>query len=533
MRSRLLIGLLVALLLCQQIAPVAAQTDSPPDPRFGVVSAFWLPEEAAALGVGWERILFYWNQIQPTGPDDWNTLHVMEEWLEEADNQGRQVVGLLKNTPAWATDGVPDAGVPRGLDLPIDDPDNLWAAYVRRIARYYGPRGVHNWIIWNEPDIDPGVYGTEWAGSVEEYYRLLKVAYLVLKEEDPQATVHLAGLTYWHDVVSGREQYLRRLLRVAAADPEAEAHDYFFDVISLHIYFRTETVGSIVQQIDDIQKEFGLEKPIWINETNAAPTEDPEWPVTRPQFQLDLEQQAWFIVQAHALGFAAGADSISVYKFFDVNLGPGEESFGLIRADGSLRPGYYAHQTTVRLLQDFTDVTIDSEPERHVVTFEQPRGDTRVLWARTPVSVTLSLPARLDQAQLVSATGEAETIRPSNGVYTVTLEGARCEGECLVGGPPLFLVERLPPPTPTPTPTATATPTPTPTATATPSPSPTATDTPTITPSPTVPPPEATTATPATSVVTTDGADRLSGWWLAGGGLGLVLLLAVWWRRRE
>ena len=114
--------------------PLLVQADDPPtatplpvDPRFGAIESFWAAQEAAELGIGWERILFYWNEIQPKDADDWNTLHVLEEWLVEADTQGRTVVGLLKNTPAWATDGEPFGGVPRGLYLPVDDPDNLWA----------------------------------------------------------------------------------------------------------------------------------------------------------------------------------------------------------------------------------------------------------------------------------------------------------------------------------------------------------------------------------------------------------------------
>ena len=149
------------------IQPAAAQDDdgtATPDPRFGAIESFWAAEEAAELDAGWERILFYWNQIQPTGPDDWNTLHVLEEWLDEANVQDRQVLGVLKNTPewAWSPDGEASAAaVPNGLYLPVNDPDNLWADYTRKVAEYYGPLGVHNWIIWNEPDIDPGVYGYE------------------------------------------------------------------------------------------------------------------------------------------------------------------------------------------------------------------------------------------------------------------------------------------------------------------------------------------------------------------------------------
>ena len=69
----------LALLLLWVARPASAQEEDPApvDPRFGVIEAFWQPEEAAALPVGWDRILFYWNEIQPTGPDDWNTLHVL------------------------------------------------------------------------------------------------------------------------------------------------------------------------------------------------------------------------------------------------------------------------------------------------------------------------------------------------------------------------------------------------------------------------------------------------------------------------
>lgn len=546
-RNRLVLVLLMpTLLLTIMAGDLGAATNHHPDPRFGAASAFWLPERAAALDLGWERILFYWSQIQPSGPDDWNTLHVMEEWLEEAEAQNRQVVGLLKNTPPWATDGVPYGGVPRGLYLPIDDPGNLWAVFVRRIAEYYGPRGVHDWIVWNEPDIDQGVYGSEWAGSVEDYYRLVKVAYLVLKDADPEATIHLAGLTYWHDVVAGREQYLRRFLRVASADPDAQTHGYFFDVISLHIYFRSETVGSIVREIDEIQNSFGLDKPIWINETNAAPTEDPLWPVTRPQFQLDLDHQASFIVQAHALGFAAGAERIGVYKLFDAGLEPGAESFGLIRADETIRPGYYAHQTTIRFLRGFSEVSAERTEQYYDVLFRRPRGTTRVLWARTPMSATLSVPANLPEAALVGATGESRKIKPTDGVYSITLQGADCAAECIIGGPPVFLVEQLPEPTPTPTLTPTSTPTASPTVTATPSPTATATPRPTATPAESATEtPEAQAAVPVEATPTALPAagpapginPTPSALWLIGGGvvLGIVFLAGLtiaFWRRR-
>jgi hypothetical protein len=419
--------------------------ESPPDPRFGVVEAFWDTAAAIEAGVAWERILFQWSQLQPNGPDDWNTLHVPDEWLSWAQAQGREVVGLVKNTPHWATDVDPplEASVPRGLDLPLDDPANTWAAFVRRVATFYGARGVHRWIIWNEPDIPPGVYGQEWAGSAEEYYRLLKVAYLVIKEVDPEARVHLAGLTFWHD-----RGWLRRFLAIATADPDGPAHGYFFDVVSLHIYFQTDTVDYIVNEARAALAAYGLNKPVWINETNASPDVDPEWPLVRPRWRVDLREQASFILQAYALGLAAGTERMGVYKFIDVALPPGGEPFGLLRPDHSRRPAYAAFRLVTQFYAGTRSARISRQPLWTQVALDQGGRTTRVLWARTTAPVTLTLPALTAQATLVDQEGNAQTLTSQNGAYVLTLPGARCADEvagCIIGGPTVLLIEEAPP----------------------------------------------------------------------------------------
>jgi len=556
--------LTVALVLFALLAALSlsarAQEDERVDPRFGVIEAFWQPEEAAELSVGWDRILFYWNEIQPTGPDDWNTLHVLEEWLVEAQARDRMVMGLLKNTPAWATDGEPFSGVPRGLYLPLDDPDNLWAGYVRKVVQYYAPRGVHHWIVWNEPEIAAGVYGHEFSGTTTDYFQLLKVAYLVAKEEDPQSVVHLAGWSYWHD-----PEWLAKFLRVATADPDAAANNYYFDVVTLHIYFRVETVEQLINETWDIQERYGVRKPIWLNETNASPNLDPFWPVERPSFQVDLEQQAWYIVQAHALAYGAQAARVGVYKLLDILLPPGGESFGILRPDGSRRPAFDAYQTTVRYLNGFTyPVGRQQTRDFYSFTFNRTGGVTRVLWARRAVTVTVRVPALANEALLVSATGEEEPLRAVNGYYRVTLGGARCTPECDIGGPPVFIVETglaarptavstvnpaatLATLTPTATPNArltrialSATPTGTPTETATASLTPTPTDTPAPTATP-VPPTATATATVSPSPTPTatpapaagDGGSSISSWLFLGAAVVLAGMLGLVYARRR
>jgi len=126
---------------------------------------------------------------------------------------------------------------------------------------------IKHWIIWNEPDISPDHPGAQFDGSAEDYYRLVKVAAIVAKEVDPDAVIHLGGLTFWHDVVYGREPYLRRLLEVSKSDKDAIPNNFYFDVATVHVYFNSESVYQIVQMQFDILAEFGLSKAIWMNHT--------------------------------------------------------------------------------------------------------------------------------------------------------------------------------------------------------------------------------------------------------------------------
>lgn len=559
----------LALTMTPSATPAPPQTPVV-DTRFGVVEAFWEPEEAADLQVGWDRILFLWHEIQPNGPDDWNTLHVLREWLVDAEENGRSVVGLLKSTPPWAAVSEPYAGTPRGLYLPIDDPDNLWANYVRRVAEYYAPLGVHNWIVWNEPDIAPDAYGHEFGGTMEDYYRLLQVTYLVMKEADPEAVIHLGAVTYWHDPT-----YLRRFLTLVARDPEAAANNYYFDILTLHIYFRPESIPELIGEAYDIQRAVGINppKPIWMNETNARPSMDPDWPVEVVRFHLDLEQQAWYIPQAFALAFAAGAEAAGFYKLIDIHLPPGGESWGLLRPDKSQRPGYRAFQVMVEELSGFLPpVSWQATAVYNQVAFPMPDGVVRLLWAKGPAAVTLEIPALAERAEVVGHMGHRQWVTAVDGRYTLTLDGGKCyRNECDVGGAPIYLVERglagpisdVPAnaaplavatitPTPlvpsSPTPTDTPSPTPSSTPTITPTPLPTNTPTATAMPSQTPPPTAAEVAlvveeetavatatpaspTPAPSPATAPGLS--SYWFFAAAGLLVLFLGALVLRQRQ
>ena len=458
----------------------------PPDRRFGAVEAFRDPVAAAEAGVGWERILFYWSELQPNGPEDWNGYHVPDDWLALASSDGREVVGLLKSTPQWATDGQAGCGVPRGLDLPVGDPSNLWAAFVRRTVSAYSDR-VKHWIVWNEPDIAPDGYGAEWCGTMGEYYQLLKVAYLAAHEVDPNVTIHLTGLTHWHD-----DTTLRRLLGVASQDPTAAANAYYFDVVSLHVYFTTESVPDIVGQTRATLGSYGISKPIWINETNAAPSSDPKQYLPAPNFVVSLEEQAGFLLQTFSLALAEGVERIAVYKMLDDVPELSPEPYGMIRLDSSRRPAFYAFRLITTHYAGTDLASVEWQPEYVVVTLDRSHQMTRVLWARTEADVEATVPALASEARLIDQTGAEQILQPVDGNYVIQLPRAVCADSrgCIIGGPTFLLVEdtgRPPTPTGSPTPEVIESPTSLPEPEM-PSPVPTVTPLPSRTPSPTLPP---------------------------------------------
>jgi hypothetical protein len=472
-----------------------------PDPRFGVIETYAAPDAATTLGAGWTRVTFRWNEIQPEGPHEWIVTPISDQALSKELAHGRQVVGLLVTTPGWATDLDIGPGVPRGLHLPADHPDNLWASFVRTIVSRYAGR-INHWTIWNEPDI-PDTQHMSWGGSVEDFTRLLQVAYTVTKETNPDAVIHMAAVTHWWD-----EDWFGRFLDVLVADPHAAASDYYFDVATLHIYFQPETVYDITAHYADMMHGYGIHKPIWIAETNAAPSQDPAWPVPGAQFDVSLEQQAAYVVQALSLGIAAGAQRIAVYKMADTesDRAANPEPFGLVRADGSRRPAFTAYRTATTYLAGFRGGSWDRRDTISLVTVDRGDRTTTVAWARGAEAQTAMIAARTTRALLVDIQGGAHYVYPERGYYYVDLPPASCTQGCLIGGTPYMLVEGAPasantapvPQSPTPVSTSPAGPVSPTSPPATQEPTPTATPLPTDIPSPVGPESDGTppTATP-------------------------------------
>lgn len=463
MRKHILLILL--LLLAWTVSPARAQD---PDPRFGMVQTYEDLDAAADLGVGFTRIKLYWDVIQPTGPDDWQPANVPDPLLAADLEAGREVVGLIVRTPAWARDPDHPGNDPNQPNLK-DVPDMAaWGEFVARLAEHYQGR-IQRWIIWNEPDVwDAQHPGSTWNGSEADYAALLKTAYLSIKAVDPSMEVYMAGLTYWWDASYDREQYLARLLDVLVAEPDAATHNYYFDGVIYHLYYKPLQIYGVLGEIQALLDAHDLgDKPIWLNETNAPPSNDPIEPPLRgePLFETSLLEQRAFMIQVHAVAFAAGVERVQVYKLYNSTEHPENiPPFGLLRGDKSRRPAYEAYKVVTTYLTDFEAATLYQRGDVTVVVFDQRDQTTTVLWNNAPTPRQVTLNALADAAMLVDAAGQTSPLVARNGVYSLELPPAECFAspwDCFIGGMPRLVIEpggpdQRPPytvrPTPTPVP---------------------------------------------------------------------------------
>ena len=466
-----------------QPTPTTAQpTPTPDNPErfFGAVQAIYNPDRAAQAGVQWERLIFPWSLIQKTGPNTWNDGYFSDQEIKQEAARGIQLVGLATYTPQWATStprSPRPTNVPANLYLAFDDPNNYWGQYMYKLAQRYAGQ-INTWIIWNEPDLYTDQIMYTWDGSITDMYQLVKVGYQAVKKANPNAKVVLPGLTYWLDKTAGRPLYLARFLEAASKDPTAAANGDYFDIVDVHQYTNPLNIYAVTKTYQRAMLAYGLNKPIWVGESNVVPMDDPMNPIG-PAFHATMDQQASYVIQAFALARAAGVERMSIYKLVDEAPEGAHELYGLVRNDGSIRPAFSAYQTAAKyfskpisavytwdgasdpptddqvtaLLNDNANRTQWIWPEA-VNRVEMERGTERdiVVWNASPKLVTAKIPAVAKSAMVVDKFGrDTGEVVNQNGFYQMELYPSadntdpRDPSAYLVGGDPRILVEKVAP----------------------------------------------------------------------------------------
>ncbi len=449
------------------------------DARFGIAEGFRNAETMAEIGAGWERVVLSWADIQPVGPDDFSWLGrtVPPEKLAGELSRGVKVAGLLQFTPTWAQRDPRNGerSVPTNLNLPFDDPDNYWGQFVYQTVKFYRGR-IDEWIIWNEPEFRPtdnGAGGSyTWLGTDAEFARLMKVGYLAAKKANPNAVVSFPGTSYWVEQNAGRAQFYERFLRLVSTDPEARSHNFFHDALALNLYRAPDDLVRVHNVFEQIQARYRVDKPVWLTELNAMPTDDPQAPCAARHaggpIKTTLSQQAAYAIQALALAAATGYERIGFYQMVDGDACAEPELWGVTRDDGTRRPIANTLRTAIRAFSGFTrarflplerptqrwpvwpSVPTSFTPNWQVyqVIFDLPGGRrVTVLWNGDGTPLRVRVPRHSPAARLLDRLGGTVPLTGDQDGWLVSLPAATAHfsgdppGYYFIGGDPLLLIE--------------------------------------------------------------------------------------------
>jgi hypothetical protein len=461
--------------------PLPLQTPNPGglDARFGVAEGFRDPSVMADIGAGWERVVLSWGDIQPDGPDDFSWLGrtLPPRALAGELNRGVRMAGVLQFTPNWAATNLQDPGrsVPRNLDLADDDPRNYWGRFVYETVRYYADR-IDEWIIWNEPEFHPtdaaGTGSYTWLGTDEQFARLMEVAYRAGRRANPHARIAFPGTSYWVDQNAGRPQFYERYLRLMAQRADAREAGFFHDAVPLNLYRAPDDLVRLHQYFAAVQKRYGVDKPMWLLELNAMPTDDRSIPCAELHagnpIQTTQVQQAAYAIQALAVAAAVGYERIGFFQMLDDNPCKQSAVWGVVRDDGSSRPVARTLRTAVRTYSGFLDarfVPLSRKPARwaawpddpgsftpswqvYQVVFDLPAGRrATVLWNGDGTPLRVRATRRGRPARVMNAQGDSEPAVSSGADWAIDLPAASAhfagdpDGYYFIGGEPRILIE--------------------------------------------------------------------------------------------
>jgi hypothetical protein len=392
----------------------------PFDPWLSIAS------ESGAHTVRWQ---FNWRdaEISP-GVWDWRA---SDDPVSAWNEAGIQIHAILHNPPDWSK---ANSGglVPTNYALPWDDPANGWGQFCYRFAQRYKGQ-IASYEIWNEPDLNQ-----YWESSASEYYQLMKTCYKAIKAADPNVTVAMAGM-----VLVVERDFFPTVVRLAAEDPEGPANNFFFDVSAIHMYADPNLVYSLTVYTRRILSTYGMDyKPIWITETNIALAGHGRF-MQADWGHVSEQEQSWYVLQASANAFAAGADRLMFFRLADDGM---DESFGLVHQNGSARSGYKALQIATALMHNVVEAR--REIRQNVVITHLLRSDGArvvVLFSEAGSGLNIDLEATQAAAVLIDSSGRASTIGAQDGLYTIGVPPAVnrdfSRGHAL-GGPVVILLEQ-------------------------------------------------------------------------------------------
>lgn len=277
-------------------------------------------------GVGWVRMDFLWEDIEPREGD--LKFAKYDEIVDLLTRSNIKILGLLNYSISWAS--------PCGK-WNYPSPNNKafinYAVFV--IGRYKDK--VKYWEVWNEPDSP--IYWEPQDG-LKSYCVLLKEVYIAAKKRDPDCMILNGGLA--SGLVSVNRLY------------DHGAKDYF-DILNIHSFespLHPDAIKRVTAYPRSVQKIMARNgdshKKIWITEIGSPGVKSGLqvknwWLGDNPN---ELKQAQWVREVYAELTQNKAVERIFWAYFRDCkdHWDNGIDYFGLVRWDFSKKPAYFAYK---------------------------------------------------------------------------------------------------------------------------------------------------------------------------------------------
>ncbi|MHB1923559.1 MAG: GH39 family glycosyl hydrolase [Acidimicrobiales bacterium] len=353
---------LVAVLLAAPAATAAGTSSGPPPLHFGVVDGNLLSETPdqinadldtqASLGVTYIREQLSWAALEPEpGVYRWSQMDAIVSGIAA---HHMHLLALIDFTPGWAQ----PVGCNSFKCAPADP--SRFAAFAAAAAARYSPYGVHDWEVWNEPNLvnfwlptpDPNAYS-----------KLLALTAAAIRSADPQAFIISGGLAPTADLDGNIDQlsYLQSLCSdgsLSVADAVG-VHPYSAPVGP--DYYASWNAWSQLAQTATSDRSIMAgcgagSKPLWATEY-GAPTNGPGAMATESNLDLaahpdhvDEAFQAQMATQA--VQYASAQNWFgALFWYSSQDLGTAtttnQNFYGLVRYDGTHKPAFAAYAAAI------------------------------------------------------------------------------------------------------------------------------------------------------------------------------------------
>jgi plastocyanin len=302
------------------------------------------------VGVGLIRQTFHWEQIEPSrGVFDFSAY---DPYVTQIAAHRMQLLPILFGEPAWASSR-PATGAKPGTYPPRDPAD--FAAFAAAVARRYGPGGsfwaahptlpympVTTWQVWNEPNLR--AYWPE-GPDPAQYTALLRATWTALRGADHTALVVTAGLT--QSTTTGamsREDFLNGMYAAGAKGT--------FNRLGVNRYGKDDVLVPALESLRAILSAHGDSWGMLVSETGWA-TGGPAGTATVGEPGQAMNVKCTFLKLA--LRRVDLNVSGLIYDFWRDPVPYGTDFWGwhtgLLRLDGTRKPGYTAFSNAARELE--------------------------------------------------------------------------------------------------------------------------------------------------------------------------------------